>query len=75
LYNTPDVELEYFGDRRSFTIPSKDTISGKYIIDYGYVDLTKVGRQLAGISGAEPVEGFFDFLESEWAKKQILRKP
>jgi hypothetical protein len=44
------------------------------MIDYGVAGLTKVGRQLAGIAGAEPVAGFFDFLEAEWAKAGISRQ-
>jgi hypothetical protein len=67
------VELEYFGDHRTFDIHENDK-TGKCSIDYGVVALTKVGQQLAGIAGAKPVEGFFDFLEAEWEKVWILRR-
>jgi uncharacterized protein DUF2806 len=73
-YDGPVVEVEYFEDRRTFVISKNDSRTGKYIIDFGVVDLTRVGRELAGISGAEPVEGFFDFLEGEWAKEGISRQ-
>jgi hypothetical protein len=61
------------GDCRTFVI-SKQYPSGKYFIDFGVVGLTKVGRELAKIAGADPVQGFFDFLEAEWAKVGISRQ-
>jgi hypothetical protein len=73
LYETPDFEVEYFGDRRTFATSDRDEQKGKYFAVYGYADLTDIGRQLARIAGATPVEGFFDFLESEWAKARITR--
>jgi hypothetical protein len=73
LYDGPVVDVQYFGDCRTFVI-SKQYPSGKYFIDFGVVGLTKVGRELAKIAGAEPVEGFFDFLEAEWAKARISRQ-
>jgi hypothetical protein len=75
LYDGPVVDVEYFEDCRTFVISKNDTRTGKYSIDFGVVSLTKVGRQLAGIAGAEPVEGFFDFLEAEWAKEGVSRHP
>ena len=46
-------------------------IDGEYAVNFGVVALTEVGRQLAGIAGAEPVEGFLDFLEAEWSKQEF----
>jgi hypothetical protein len=74
LYDSPTVDLEYFGDHRTFQISKTWQQTGKYMFPYGYVDLTKVGRELAKIAGAQPVEGFFDFLEAEWAKVGISRQ-
>jgi hypothetical protein len=76
-YDAPAVDLEYFGEVRTFLVPKKDPNdprTGEYAFNFGVVDLTKVGRELAGIAGAEPVEGFFDFLEAEWAKAGVSRK-
>jgi hypothetical protein len=75
LYDGPVIDVEYFGDCRTFVISENDPRTGKYTIDFGVVSLTRVGRELAGIAGAEPVEGFFDFLEAEWAKEGISRQP
>jgi Protein of unknown function (DUF2806) len=71
IFDRPAIDLEYFGDRRTILISE---IYGKYMLDFGIVSLTQVGRQLAGIAGAEPVEGFLDFLETEWAKRVLLEK-
>lgn len=57
LYDAPAVELAYFEDDRTYQVSKNDPRTGKYAIDFGVVNLTKVGRQLAGIAGAEPVEG------------------
>jgi hypothetical protein len=70
-YFEPALEVEYFNDRRTFLLSEVD---GSYSIEYGVVHLTHVGHQLAKIAGAEPVEGFFDFLEAEWAKAGISRQ-
>jgi hypothetical protein len=63
--------LEYFGFTRTFPVSE---IDGEYAVNFGVVALTEVGRQLAGIAGAEPVEGFLDFLEAEWSKAGIWRR-
>jgi hypothetical protein len=64
----PTIDLEYFGFTRTFPVSE---IDGEYAVNFGVVALTEVGRQLAGIAGAEPVEGFLDFLEAEWSKAGI----
>jgi hypothetical protein len=66
----PTIELEYLGVTRTFPMSETDS-TGRYLVNLGVVALTEVGRQLAGIAGAEPVEGFLDFLEAEWAKAGI----
>jgi hypothetical protein len=74
-YERPNVELEYFGDHRKLVI-SKDEKTGKYSIHYGVVALTKIGKQLYRIAGAEPVQGFLDFLVGKLcAKGEISRQP
>jgi Protein of unknown function (DUF2806) len=73
-YDAPTVELEYFGDRRTFRISKTHPSNGKYYINYGMVGLSKVGQQLARIAGPEPVPGFFDFLEARLANEGILRE-
>jgi hypothetical protein len=75
LYDGPTVSLEYFGDHRTFLTSKIEPRTAKCAIDYGVVALTKVGQQLAAIAGAEPVAGFFDFLEAEWANAGISRQP
>jgi hypothetical protein len=72
VYDDPVVDVEYFGDCRTFIISEKEPRG--YLINSGCVSLTRVGWELAGIAGAEPVEGFFDFLEAEWAKDGISRQ-
>jgi hypothetical protein len=52
LYDGLVVDVQYFGDCRTLLI-SKQYPSGKYFIDFGVVGLTKVGRELAKIAGAE----------------------
>jgi hypothetical protein len=70
-YDLPVVNLDYFGDQRTFQMPRAEPPSEKYALNYGVVGLTRVGRELARIAGAEPVGGFFDFLEAEWAKAGV----
>jgi Protein of unknown function (DUF2806) len=72
-YDAPTFRLEYFEDRRTFRMSTIHPKEGKYYINYGMVALSKVGQQLARIAGPAPVPGFFDFLESEWAKAGISR--
>jgi hypothetical protein len=72
-YGAPEFQLSYFGEVRRFRVFEMNPREKKYCVDYGNVGLTKVGEQLARISGAEKGLFFFDFLESEWAKKGTLR--
>jgi hypothetical protein len=72
VYDDPVVDVEYFGDCRTFIISEKEP--REYLINFGCVTLTRVGWELARIAGAEPVGGFFDFLEAEWAKVGISRQ-
>ncbi len=41
-------------------------------LDTGKVLLTKIGRQLAPISGSEPVAGFMDYILRRWNQKEGL---
>lgn len=56
LYDGPVVDVQYFGDCRTFVI-SKQYPSGKYFIDFGVVGLTKVGRELAKSQGQSQLKG------------------
>jgi hypothetical protein len=77
-YDSPIIELEYFGEHRGFQIPRVPVQPGqppsdKYGVNYGFVGLSKVGQELVKIAGAEPVEWFFDFLELQWIPEGISR--
>jgi hypothetical protein len=41
------------------------------VLDIGYAIFTKTGFQLAGICGAEPVDGFLDYTIEYWTKKGV----
>lgn len=78
-YDSPIIELEYFGEHRGFQIPRVPVQPGqppsdKYGVTYGHVGLSKVGQELVKIAGTEPVEGFFDFLELQWIPQGISRQ-
>jgi hypothetical protein len=42
-------------------------------LDIGKALLTRIGRELAPISGSMPVEGFYDYLRNRW--NQYMPKP
>ena len=52
----------YFGSSIEVTLPAGSGMK----LDIGEVFLTASGRQLASICGAEPVDGFFDFVRARW---------
>lgn len=41
-------------------------------MDIGKVLLTKMGQELAPICGSQPVNGFFDYIQSEWKKLKYI---
>ncbi len=44
-------------------------------IPIGHVTLTKSGKELAAICGAEPQEGFIEYLVRKWAMPRFAQKP
>jgi hypothetical protein len=78
-YETPKVRLRYFQEQRTFRVseatwPVASMNPSKYWIHFGVAGLTEIGKQLSRIAGAKPIPGFFDYLESEWAKKGVFRE-
>lgn len=67
--------VTYFTETRTYRVPPinppKDTSP---FIHYGYVQFSDIGRRLYRIAGGQEVSGFFDYLESEWQKKSIVRE-
>jgi len=41
-------------------------------IDIGKVVLSKTGQELARITGAKSVEGFFEYVIEKWAKEGLI---
>ena len=72
-FDSNTVDIEYYWDHRRFQISAKKQDTGEYVMFLGAVALTKVGRELSKIAGAEPVDGFFDCVEEEWARKGVSR--
>lgn len=56
------VQASYFGAKVSFELPNPPFA----VLDLGNVLFTRAGQQLASISLASPVKGFFEFLCKHW---------
>jgi hypothetical protein len=60
----------YYGKPLELTLP-KDADNE---LDLGNVLLTRAGQELAPVSGARPVDGFFDFVYDRWAASSLVPK-
>jgi hypothetical protein len=58
----------YYGSR--LTMELKE--SGDSELGIGHVILTKTGSELARICGAEPVDGFLEYVIKQWEKEEIV---
>ena len=63
-----NVPVSYGGRRVSLTFPKSDGNR----LDLGKILLTKSGRELLRITGAEAAEGFFDYVYERWANESLV---
>ena len=59
------IVAKYYGTPVSIGFKKRDNNE----LDLGYAIFTKTGLQLARICGAEPVDGFLDYVIEHWTKK------
>jgi hypothetical protein len=73
-FDEDTIDVTYFGETRTYRLPPinppKDNTP---YIHYGYVQFTDIGLRLSRIAGGQHVTGFFEYLETELAKKKISR--
>ena len=60
------VELHYYDQLLSLEMPKN--VENR--LDIGKTYLTKIGQELAPISGSKPVDGFYEYVKDRW--KQYL---
>ena len=58
------LTVEYYGKPLHLTMPKGPNND----LNIGEVFLTRIGRELAGICGSEPVDGFFEYVATKWEK-------
>ena len=61
--------MAYYGSPLALELPKADDNK----LGIGKVLLTRIGKELAAISGSQPVEGFWEFVKKRW--KKYLPKP
>lgn len=68
IYSANEFVSIYFGNIVFLKFPSDIN----NIFNIGHVMLTKIGQELTPISGAKPVEGFFDYIINKWRNKGYI---
>ena len=61
--------VAYYGSPLALEMPK----AADNKLDIGKVLLTRIGKELAAISGCQPVEGFWEYVRDRW--KEYLPKP
>ena len=64
---------DYFGRKIPLKFAGNDKMRKRNELATGQVMFTQAGEQLAGICGAKPLDGFFEFLKASWAGYAIPR--
>lgn len=59
-----EVTVHYYGRPLTLHMPNETNNQ----LEIGHTVLTKVGEELAAISGSSPVEGFWDSVAAQWAR-------
>jgi hypothetical protein len=63
------------GESRTYRLPPINSpTDNRPYIHCGYVQFSDIGVSLSRIAGAKLIAGFFDYLESEWKKKNMIRE-
>lgn len=62
------ITIHYYGTPVNVRFGSKENND----LDLGNVLLSKVGQELAPISGSEPVPGFMDYALSQWGQRGLV---
>ncbi len=62
------VNTHYFGQNLECVFPGDSGNS----MDVGRVMLTRVGHELAPISGSQPVDGFMEYIKDRWRSENYL---
>jgi len=60
----------YYGEQVSLEMPKESDNS----MDLGKVLLTKIGQELAPISGSQPADGFLDFVREKWKALKYIKE-
>ena len=63
--------VDYFGSKIPLRFAGNDKMRKRNELAIGQVMFTQAGEQLAGICGAKPLDGFFEFLKGSWASYAI----
>jgi len=74
-YKSRAIRVRYFGDERRIQLPEMQKQPGHYYLQYGSVGFTPLGEELFKLATPTEVPGFFDYLESAWAGRAVLRIP
>jgi hypothetical protein len=75
FYDSRAIRVRYCGDERRFQLPEMQKQPGHYHFYYGSAGFTPLGEELFKLATPAKVPGFFDYLESAWASRGILRIP
>lgn len=65
------IRVFYFGTPLDLVLPNESNNN----LELGCVLLTRAGQELAPVSGAAPVDGFFEFVRDRWASKSLTLTP
>ena len=60
--------VHYYGRKLRLDMPNETDNE----LDVGQIRLTKIGQELAPISGSKPIVGFYEYVKDQW--KQYLPK-
>ena len=68
-----DTVADYFGSKIPLSFAGNDKMRLRNELAIGQVMFTQAGEQLAGICGAQPLDGFLEFLKASWAGYAVPR--
>ena len=75
FYKSRAIRVRYCGDERRFQLAEMEKQPGHYYFYCGSVGFTPLGEELFKLATPTEVPGFFDYLESAWAGRGVLRIP